>query len=245
MQGPEHGLEIAVLVRGGDHLLEKAFCEKYKVRLVDVPVEDPRMLPFAARNLFADVRNTYDLFVYSEDDLRPADGSLASKVAAFVETFGWRRLVLPNRYEWNPAGLTLKTFIDGDLKPAVTGPYFQALPDEPFLRMKLPGREVRFQRALNPHSGFFALTTEQLAYWMAQQHFDERDCSFIGPLESAATLGALKTFPIYKPFARDAGWLEIQHLDQRFSTPSNRKATDKAADKAQGAEEPPAEPEKR
>ena len=80
---------------------------------------------------------------------------------------------------------------------------------------------------------------------MAQQHFDERDCSFIGPLESAATLGALKTFPIYKPFARDAGWLEIQHLDQRFSTPSNRKATDKAADKAQGAEEPPAEPEKR
>jgi hypothetical protein len=29
----------------------------------------------------------------------------------------------------------------------------------------------------------------------------------VGPLESAATFGILKTFPIYKPFGRDSGWL--------------------------------------
>jgi hypothetical protein len=52
---------------------------------------------------------------------------------------------------------------------------------------------------------------------MAQPHFGDQDCSFVSPLESAATLGILKTFPIYKTFGRDMGWLEIEHLDTRFS----------------------------
>jgi hypothetical protein len=42
------------------------------------------------------------------------------------------------------------------------------------------------------------------------------DCSFISPLESAATLGLLKTFSIYKP-ALPMHHLEIEHLDTKFS----------------------------
>ncbi|MFN8982736.1 MAG: calcium-binding protein, partial [Alphaproteobacteria bacterium] len=61
------------------------------------------------------------------------------------------------------------------------------------------------------------ITAEQLTHWMAQPNFGDLDCSLISPLESAATLGILKTFPIYKPFGRDLGWLEIEHLDTRFS----------------------------
>lgn len=216
--GMEHGLDIVVLTHEDDHLLDQAFIEKHRVRLIKVKAQDPLMVPFGAWNLFADVRNNYDMFVYSEDDLRPADGCLLGKIAGFVETFGWRRVVLPNRYEWNLRGPALKTFIDGDLKPHVTQRYVDALPDEPFLRQRVPGRDITFRRASNPHAGFFAVTREQLHHWMAQPHFRERDTSFVGPLESAATLGLLKTFPIYKAFGHDTGWLEIQHLDDRFST---------------------------
>jgi hypothetical protein len=215
--GQEHGLDIFVLVRGDDHLLDKAFCDRYRVRLLDQKIDDPRMLPFGARTVFADTRSAYDMFIYSEDDLAPDDGGLLSKVAAFTETFGWRRVVVPNRYEWNPEAVALKTFIDGDLKAGQTDPFFAAMPDEPFLELPAPGRPVTFRRARNPHAGFFALTPQQMFHWIEQPHFNDRDCSFVGPLESAATLGLLKTFPVYKSFGRDSGWLQIQHLDQRFT----------------------------
>jgi hypothetical protein len=47
-------------------------------------------------------------------------------------------------------------------------------------------------------------------------HFLDRDTCFTGPLESAATLGLLKTFQIYKPAPAMAGFLEIQHYGQAF-----------------------------
>ncbi len=210
-------LDIAVLVRGDDHLLDPDYCRAQRLRMVKVVTDEPLLLPFAAHRLFADSRDRYDMFVYSEEDLRPPDGWLLAKIAGFVEAFGPRRVAMPNRYEWGPSGATFKTYIDGGLKPAVTRPYFTALPDEPLLRQKLLGREIAWRRAANPHAGFFALTAEQVKHWVEQPHFFDLDCSFIRPLESAATLGVLKTFPIYKSAGADAGWLEIEHLDPRYS----------------------------
>ena len=62
------------------------------------------------------------------------------------------------------------------------------------------------------------LTREQLSYWMQQPHWGDQDTSFIGPLESAATLGVLKTFAIYKPWGRSFGFLGVEHLDDRYSS---------------------------
>jgi hypothetical protein len=76
--------------------------------------------------------------------------------------------------------------------------------------------QVRFRPARNPHSGCYFLTGEQMAHWARQPHFLDRDISFIGPLESAATLGILQTFSIYKSAVEHAGFLEIQHYDTRF-----------------------------
>ena len=58
---------------------------------------------------------------------------------------------------------------------------------------------VKFARALNPHSGFFVLSAEQFDTMSRQQHFLDMDCSFISPLESAATLCLLKNFSVFKP----------------------------------------------
>lgn len=213
IRGAVDGLNIVVLTNGSDHLLDEDHARARGVRHITVRLDDPRMLGFAARRLFAEARNAYDLFCYSEDDLRLTDPGFVAKIMAFQDTFGWRRLLMPNRFEWNPAGPTLKTWIDGDLRPGATEAWRGPLPDEEFLRLGA----TAFRRALNPHSGFHALTAVQLAHWMRQPHFGDDDCAFVSPLESAATLGVLKTFPIYKPFGPDAGFLEIEHLDTRFS----------------------------
>jgi hypothetical protein len=212
-----HQLDIAVLRRGADHLFDDASCRQLSVRPIEVRTEDPRLIPFAAHKLFADSSNSYDMFVYSEDDIRTSDAWLLTKIAGFVEEFGAKRIVMPNRYEWNPLGPTRKSYIDGDLRPSVLEQYFEAIPDEMTLLQKAPGRVVSYSRALNPHSGFFAITSEQLKYWMRQPHFLDNDCSFIRPLESAATLGMLKTFSIYKSAGLDMGWIEMEHLDNRYS----------------------------
>jgi hypothetical protein len=210
-------LDIIVLVNGDNHLLDADYCRARGVRLYDAKLDNPRMLGFTAHRLFADARNIYDVFAFSEDDLRPTGNDLISRILAFQDDFGWRRVIFPNRYEWNPHGPALKSYIDGMLRPGLLAPFEAALPDERFLKGRQGARLVSFQRATNPHCGFFALTAEQLAHWMAQPQFGDQDCSFISPLESAATLGILKTFPIYKPFGRDMGWLEIEHMDTRFS----------------------------
>jgi len=217
MIGVTDQLDIIVLVNGDNHLLDADYCRARGVRLNDAKLDNPRMLGFTAHKLFADARSIYDVFAFSEDDLRPTGGDMLSRIIAFHDDFGWRRVLFPNRFEWNPRGPALKTFIDGMLRPGLLAPFEAALPDERFVKGRQGARPLTFQRATNPHCGFFAITTEQLTHWMAQPHFGDQDCSFISPLESAATLGILKTFPIYKPFGRDMGWLEIEHLDTRFS----------------------------
>ena len=217
MIGVADQLDIIVLVNGDNHLLDADYCRSRGVRLYDAKLENPRMLGFTAHKLFADARNVYDVFAFSEDDLRPTGGDMIPRILAFQEDFGWRRVLFPNRFEWNPRGPALKTYIDGMLRPGLLAPFEAALPDERFLKGRQGAKPLTFQRATNPHCGFFAITSEQLTHWMAQPQFGDQDCSFISPLESAATLGILKTFPIYKPFGRDMGWLEIEHLDTRFS----------------------------
>ncbi len=219
LRGTVDGLDICVITNGTDHLLDEDFARARGVRHVKVQVDNPRMLGFAVHRLFADTRNAYDLFCYSEDDLRIADPGFVDRLRAFQDAFGWKRLLMPNRFEWNPAGPTLKTWVDGDIRPGATAAWRDPLPDEGFLHLPMPGRApVAFRRAMNPHSGFFALSATQLAHWMRQTHFLDLDCSFISPLESAATLAVLKTFPIYKAFGPDAGFLEIEHMDNRFSS---------------------------
>ena len=45
-----------------------------------------------------------------------------------------------------------------------------------------------------------------------------RDTSFVGPLESAATLGIMRTFKVYKPARENANFLEVEHYGRRFSS---------------------------
>lgn len=216
--GPDYDIAIAVMVNGDDHLLTDDFCRAHDVSLVRVHEDDPRMLGFNAHRYLADHLGEFDVFVFSEDDLCPRSPTFFDKRAWFQETFGWRRVLLPNRYESNPRGFAVKKYLDGPHAPKKAMlPHVKKLPDEALLVATPLSQPVPFERAENPHAGFFALSQEQMKYWVAQPHFLDRDCSFVSPLESAATLGILKTFPIYKSSGRGASFFEIEHLDDRYS----------------------------
>jgi len=62
------------------------------------------------------------------------------------------------------------------------------------------------------------VTGEQLAYWVKQPTFDDRDASWSGPIESATTLSTGKVFDIYKPVAPDPFFLEVQHWGTRYAS---------------------------
>ena len=211
-------LDIVVLVNETHHLLTKDLVERYGLQVRRVQTDQPRLLPFAAHRLMAERQTDYDWFVYSEDDLVMRDPLFFAKQSLFQSRFGPTRVLQPNRFEVNPRALRFKTYVDGDLRSGFIEPWLARVPEpSSSLSCEVFGSMVDFVRARNPHSGCFALSSEQVAYWLAQSHFMDLDCSFISPLESAATGALLKTFSVFKPSPKQAGFLEIEHMDRKFS----------------------------
>lgn len=210
-------LDLVVMVNRDDHLLDGALMQKLGVETIRLDLDQPRLLPFMAHRVMAERKTRYDWFIYSEEDLLPHDAGLFVKLANFQRNFGPRRVLQPHRYEINPAAPRPKVYIDGDLRFGLMNRLFAMVDEQQATLSQGEGaRALTFTRALNPHSGFFALSAEQLGFWSEQKHFLDMDCSFISPLESAATLGLLKTFSVYKP-SRPMHHFEIEHLDAKFS----------------------------
>jgi hypothetical protein len=93
---------------------------------------------------------------------------------------------------------------------------WQDVTDRQYLSAELLGTQIRFERWPNPHSGCFFLNELQMERWATQPFFGDEDSTFAGPLESAASLGIIKTFRQYKPSPANAGFLELEHLHPRY-----------------------------
>jgi hypothetical protein len=209
-------LDIIILRNEENHLLDQSILETFSIKKTDVITTDPKMLPFGSYQIFSREKKNYDWFIYSEDDLAIRDTQFFIKQIAFQKEFGYKRLLQPNRYEVNLRGPRMKTFIDGSLSKKNFESWVSRVPDSDALTQKYGYTDIHFRRARNPHSGFFCLSQEQFEYWEAMDYFLNLDSSFVSPLESAATLGILKTFSIYKPWP-NMSFLEIEHLDNKFS----------------------------
>jgi hypothetical protein len=55
-----------------------------------------------------------------------------------------------------------------------------------------------------------------MSHWASRPYFLDRATGYIGPLESAATLGGMRTFAVYKPAPRSADFLEVEHFGRAF-----------------------------
>jgi hypothetical protein len=176
---------------------------------------EPMLLGFECQRVLRDRLGGYDYFCFLEDDLVLHDPWFFRKLGWFSARTGDENLLQPNRFEVGPNPLAAKVYLDGDLPKAITRK-FQDVRSAGVLESKVLGARVRFRRALNPHSGCYFLNATQMDRWAKRPYFLDRDVRFVGPLESAATLGIMRTFRVYKPAAENAAFLEVQHFGTAF-----------------------------
>ena len=213
-----HRFTIKVVTDGQHHVLDHLEPD-YRQMIEEAPTQplDPKHLGFEAQRILAEhLDDRYDLYVYLEDDLLIHDPLFFRKIFWFQQCVGERCVLMPHRYEsfWKPSNSVDRFFIDG---PMFEHELKTLIPDPPPpLSTLLPAGQVTFESPQNPHSGCFALTHAQLRHWSEQSWFLDRDCSLISPLESAATLGLVKTFTLYKPSWGFASFLELQHWGVSF-----------------------------
>ncbi len=207
-------VDVVVCTTGNDHVLDTLSLPAGSFEHNPTSARPP-LLGFECHAVLRDRLGDYDYYAYLEDDLISRDPWLFVKLGWFTAQLGDGVLLQPNRYEVGPLGLVHKAYIDGDLRADVTAS-FQDVAVAPAATGSLLGTTVNFERAKNPHAGCFFLNRRQMESWAKEPHFLDRDTSFIGPLESAATLGVMRAFRVYKAAAPSASFLEIQHFGTSF-----------------------------
>ena len=207
---------MVVCTTGSTHLLDRVRLGPNYFTQHPTTAE-PRLLGFECHAVLRDRLGDYDFYCYMEDDLLIRDPWFFVKLHWFARQFGDEALLMPNRFEVARDRIVHKAYVDGPLLPRVTAP-FQNVEEVPTLEGEVMGGRLVFQRPLNPHSGAFFLNARQMATWAARPYFLDRDASFIGPLESAASMGVMKTFRVYKPAQETGSFLEIEHPGNRFLT---------------------------
>ncbi|MFQ4141008.1 calcium-binding protein [Chlorogloeopsis sp. ULAP02] len=213
-QPQAYDLDIIICTTKDNHLLNQLAVPYHFYKHHPTQVE-PLLLGFECQAVLRDYLGDYDYYCFLEDDLILHDPWFFSKLNWFTQQAGDLSLLQPNRYEVSIHNLTCKAYIDGDLAARVTAP-FQNVNEQPELKGKIMGMPITFRRALNPHAGCYFLNANQMANWVSQPYFLDRDISFVSPLESAATLGIMKTFRVYKSAPEQASFLEIQHFGTGF-----------------------------
>jgi hypothetical protein len=132
------------------------------------------------------------------------------KIALLEQASAGEAVLLPNRFETDPGGRFPKLYVDGPIPAHVTRRW-QDVGRQHSINLGYLGENVQIERPTNPHAGCWFLSRRQFARWQAQPWFADRRPLFFGPLESAATLGIMRTFRLYKPALDNAAFLEAEH----------------------------------
>jgi hypothetical protein len=209
-------LDIVICTTGQSHLLQR-FGHAPALFKHQPTSAEPMRLGYACHTVLREAAGRYDLYGYMEDDLVLHDPLFLDKLDAFRGYAGEGSVLQPNRFEVALGRPFDKLYIDGDLRRGLVEQFVNFADGAPeAVDMPVFGRTMRFARTLNPHSGCFFLTNQQLGAWANCPEVMRGDTSFVGPLESAATLGLMRAFAVYKPHAANAGLLEIEHCGTRF-----------------------------
>jgi hypothetical protein len=176
---------------------------------------EPMKLGFACHEVLRRSMGRYDWYCYLEDDLLITDALFLTKLEWFVKQFGKETTLSPHRFERSLTEPAHKLYHDGSVRPDFTAAW-QDVNDRRIIETVVLGEQLSFERWPNPHSGCFFLSASQMEEWASRRYFGDGDSSFAGPLESAASLGIIKTFRQYKPSPRNAAFLELEHLHPRY-----------------------------
>lgn len=210
-------LTITLCITGETHLLDSLEDLKqagaFTVRRC-TPIT-PKHLGFECHQALAERHQEFDYNGYMEDDIIIRDSDFFLKLQHFNSCFGDSYLLQPNRIETSLDLLSLRRFyIDGDYNPSSTTAYRKAMSEK--LCLDHLGQAISFKQPLNTHSGCFFLNRSQSRHYFSSPHWAEKDDSFHSPLESAATLGVMKTFQIMKPDLSNGLFLTVEHAGRNF-----------------------------
>jgi hypothetical protein len=202
-------LELVLNTLPGRHVAD-ALPEHLRSRLVVREHEnvEPMFAGFEAQREFERRAEDADWFLYTEDDIVLCDPLVLEKLRFFNDGAPPEAVLLPHRYElWNGR----KFFIDVWSR--------SARPEErPWNRLTLLEiGDWRFAEFENPHSGFYCLSREQVARWLATGRRWYGLASYVGPRESAATGCLEECFRLYKPRPDTMHFLEIRHLGTKYA----------------------------
>lgn len=208
-------LSVVVLTTGNAHFLDRLTLPprvKFQHHSTDV---EAKLLGFECLKVHQQNAGNFDYHCYLEDDLLINDPWFFVKLKWFNEQFGDDKVLMPNRFETSENGPFNKVYIDANLGRHWIEPY-QEISKDHALSAPFLDREVWFNRWPNPLGPGFYLNARQFAEWVSRPYYLDYDQSFIGPIESSYTLGIIKTFAVYKGAAKNASFLELHHLDNRY-----------------------------
>ena len=215
-------VDLLVCVNDDCHVLDRlSGCQGLYQQVACHP-EDPRLLGFEAHRVLLEAFQAaetagepFDYVAFLEDDILLTDADFFLKLRCFNQAFGDQYLLMPNRIEtMEHQGQLRRFYIDGDYNPAASEAYRQS--NGHLLSLPHLGEMVRFEQPSNLHSGCFFLNREQARSYAASGNAAVIDTSFHGPLESAATLGMLKTFQLMKPSPDNGRFLTVEHGGRNF-----------------------------
>lgn len=203
-------LDVVVCTTGDYHLLDQV---PFPAGLFQHRPSkcEPLYLGYECHAALRDHLGQYDFYCYMEDDLVLHDPYFFAKLAWFNARIDEGGVLQPNRFEFSyTQRLVKKVYIDFEIDDNA---------DRKADTVDLPilNQTIQFRRTSNAHAGAFFLSHNQLTHWVDQPYFLDRDDRYVGPLESAATLGLIRTFRVYKPAPHNANFLEIQHYGQAWS----------------------------
>ncbi len=226
VDGPRHGfaaandgdateVDVVVCTTGEDHLVGDLDLPAGSFRHHRTTAQ-PQFLGYECHAVLRDQLPAHDWFCYLEDDIAIEDPLFFNKLDWFAGWAGDDSVLQPNRFETSDEGPVRRLYIDGEpVTPDRVG-YIPDLSERQWISAETLGRQMWFGRVVNAHSGCFFLTRSQMERWSAQPDFLSRETAFVGPLESAATLGLLRHFRTYKPTRSNAAFLEVRHLHRRY-----------------------------
>lgn len=214
-QSSKNQLDVIICTANQKHILEHLNVPENFYKQVNNDLENPKLLGFECQKVLKENLGKYDYYCFLEDDLIIHDSLFFEKIKWFNQRTEYINLLQPNRYETSVNGKVLKSYVDGNINPKATANY-QKVREYTHMHTNFLGQNVVFQRPLNPHSGCFFLSQQQMEHWANQPYFLDMDVSFISPLESSASLGIMKAFRLYKPSPQNANFLELQHYGDGF-----------------------------
>jgi hypothetical protein len=212
-EDPQSVVIPCIFTHGPHHLLEHLHLPDWAFRQIPCGGE-PMHLGFRAHEFLKHQVGRFDWYCFMEDDLVIEDALFFQKLIWWQQIVGPEHVLLPNRYE-----LAMiepkpnKLYVDARVGRA---PQFWPDRQNGVFEGQVMGIKLRFERVINPHSGCFFISDAQLRMLIESPGFLDYDMSFVGPLESAASLAIMKRFRVYKVMEPHLHFFEIRHHATRF-----------------------------